>query len=167
MNAFTRNLLISAGALWGLVMAVIPAEVAFRGPMTLSPFLVTAFLGAAFSAAAGFLFAGWMALRKRSGKESRTRWVVSGILTGALQTLVTGALATIWAWLAITVTMSGFSIVTPGNILRLVQTPDLFVQGWIVGRAVLTYSLVVGLLLSPLTGFFIYRLARGKRARAA
>lgn len=169
MNASTRNLLIATGALWGLVMAVIPAEVGFQGPMTLSPFLVTAFLGAALSAAVGVLFAGWIADRKRRGveKEGWLRRILFGTLTGVIQALVTGLLATLTTWLAITITISGFSVVTPGEILRLVRTPELFLQGWIVGRAVLVYALVVGLALSPLTGNFIYWLVRRKKARPA
>ncbi len=169
MNASTRNLLILAGALWGLVMAVIPAEVAFRGPLILSPFLVSAFLAAALSAAAGFLLAGWVISRKRpdSGKEGWGRRLLTGAMAGVVQAVVTGVLATLTVWLAITITMSGFSVVTPGEILRLVRTPELFLQGWIVGRAVLIYSLVVGLALSPLTGSFIYWLIRREKVRSA
>ena len=169
MNASTRNLLIVAGSLWGLVMAVIPAEVGFRGPMTLSPFLITAFLGAALSASIGTLLAGWTAFRKWTGtaKKSRVHRVLSGTLTGVVQAVVTGVLATITTWLAITITISGFSVATPGNILRLVRTPELFLQGWIVGRAVLAYALVVGLALSPLTGNFIYWMVNRKREESA
>ena len=169
MNASTRNLLTVSGALWGLVMAVIPAEVAFRGPLTLSPFLVSAFLAAALSAAAGTLFAGWMASRKWRGskKEGWTRRLLAGTLTGVLQALVTGVLVTLGVWFAITITISGFSVATPGEVSRLVRTPELFLQGWIVGRAVLVYSLVVGLALSPLTGSFIYWLVRREKAQPA
>lgn len=169
MNATTRNLLVSAGALWGLANAVVPAEVAFTGPLILSPFLVSAFLVAALSAAAGFLFAGWLVSRKRpdSGKEGWARRVFSGTLAGTLQAVVTGVLATLFVWLAITVTMTGFSVVTPGEILKLVRSPEIFLQGWIVGRAVLIYSLVVGLALSPLTGSFIYWLLRREKAQPA
>lgn len=150
-------------------MAVIPAEVGFSGPMTLSPFLVMAFLGAALSSAVGALFAGWMVSRRRRDpeKEGWARRLLSGTLTGVLQALVTGALATLWVWLAITVTISGFSVAAPGGVLRLVRTPELFLQGWIVGRAVLVYALVVGLALSPLTGNFVYWLVRGEKARPA
>lgn len=167
METSTRNLLISVGALWGLVMAVVPAEIAFQGPLTLSPFLVTAFIGAALSAAGGFLLAGWLASRKRREgvKKGWVRWVISDTLVGALQAVVTGTLATLWVWLAITVTIAGFSIVTPGEILRLVRTPELFLQGWIVGRAVLVYSLMGGLALSPITGSFVYWLVRRERVR--
>ena len=162
MNVSTRNLLSASGALWGLVMALVPAEVAFRGPLTLSPFLFSAFLAAALSAAAGTLFAGWVASRKQLGsaKEGWMHRLLSGTLTGVLQALVTGVLATLGVWFAITVTISGFSVATPGEIFRLVHSPELFLQGWIVGRAVLVYSLVVGLALSPLTGSFICWLVR-------
>lgn len=146
-------------------MAVIPAEFGFRGPMTLSPFLITAFFGAALSAAIGALFAGSMAFRKRNGsvKKGWASRVFSGTLTGVLQAVVTGVLAALTTWLAITITISGFSVATPGNILRLVRTPEIFLQGWVLGRAVLVYSLVVGLTLSPLTGNFIYWLVNRKR----
>ena len=169
MNLSTRSLLITTGALWGLVMAVIPAEVGFRGPMTLSPFLVTAFLGAALSAAVGTLLAGLTA----SGEWSATAkkgWVSRGLfgtLVGILQAVVTGVLVTLTTWLAISITISGFSVATPGEILRLVRTPEIFLQGWVLGRAVLVYSLVVGLALSPLTGNFIYWLVNRKKEETA
>ncbi len=169
MDIFTRNLLIAVGALWGLVNAVIPAEVAFRGPLILSPFLISAFLVAALSAAAGALFAGWTVSKRRSGhgQEGWVRWLVFGTSTGVLQAVATGVLATLFVWLVITVTMTGFSVVTPGEILKLVRTPEIFLQGWIVGRAVLIYSLVVGLALSPLTGVFIYWLVRREKTQPA
>ena len=169
MSFSTRNLLIVVGALWGLVMAVIPAEVGFRGPMTLSPFLVTAFLGAALSAAAGALLAGWVAAKgrgKTAVKEGWMRQVLSGTLVGVLQAAATGVLATLTTWLAITITISGFSVATPGEILRLVRTPEIFLQGWVLGRAILVYSLVVGLLFSPLTGNFIYWLVKRKKEKS-
>jgi hypothetical protein len=150
-------------------MAVIPAEFGFRGPLTLSPFLVTAFLGAAVSGASGFLFAGWIASGKLRGpaKSGWGRFLVSGTIIGVLQALVTGVLAAIWVWLAITATISGFSLTTPGEILRLVRTPELFLQGWIVGRTVLTYALIVGLVLAPITGIFIYWMVRREKAQDA
>ena len=168
MSLSTRNLLVAIGVLWGLTMAVIPAEVGFRGPMTLSPFLITAFLGAALSAAIGALFAGRMASAKRSEatKESLARQALSGTLVGVLQAVVTGALATLTTWLAISITISGFSSATPGEILRLVRTPEIFLQGWVLGRAVLIYSLVVGLAFSPLTGNFIYWIVNREKEQA-
>lgn len=165
MSSSTRSLLIVSGALWGLVLAVIPAEFGFRGSMTLSPFLVTAFLGAALSAAIGTLLAGSMAFRKRS-ETAKKGWVsraLSGTLVGVLQAVITGVLVAFTTWLAISITISGFSVATPGNILRLVRTPEIFLQGWVLGRAVLIYSLVVGLVLSPLIGNFIYWLVNKRR----
>lgn len=167
MDASHRNLLLAVGALWGFVMAVIPAEVAFAGPLKLSPFLVSAFLAAALSAAAGTAFAGWFASGKRRGKRGWMRRAFSGTVIGLLQAVVTGALATVSIWIAITVTISGFSVATPENILRLVRTPELFLQGWIVGRAVLIYALVVGVAAAPLTGAFIDWLIHREKARPA
>lgn len=105
MIASTRNLLFSASAPWGLMMAVILAEMAFQG-------------------------------------------------------LVLGVLVTLSLWLAIAVTITSFSIARPGGITRPARPLELFLQGWIIGRAVLIYSLTVGLVLSPLTGAFIYWLVR-------
>lgn len=169
MNPSTRNLLIATGALWGLVLAFIPAEFGFQGPMTLSPFLVTAFLGAALSAAIGTLLAGRIASGKQNvaAKKGRVSRVLSGTLVGVLQAVVTGVLATLTTWLAISITISGFSVATPGMILRLVRTPEIFLQGWVLGRIFLIYSLVVGLALSPLTGNFIYWLVNRKKEKPA
>ena len=108
MIASTRNLLFSASAPWGLMMAVILAEMAFQG-------------------------------------------------------LVLGVLVTFSLWLAIAVTITGFPIARPGGITRLERPLELFLQGWILGRVVLIYSLAVGLVLSPLTGAFIHwRVRRGR-----
>lgn len=169
MNPATRNLLIAAGALWGLVLAFIPAEFGFQGPMTLSPFLVTAFLGAALSAAIGTLLAGRMASGKRNATSEKgwTSRIFFGTLAGVLQAVVTGVLATLTTWLAISITISGFSVATPGEILRLVRTPEIFLQGWVLGRIFLVYSLMVGLALSPLTGNFIYWLVNRKKEKPA
>lgn len=161
MASSTRNLLLSAGALWGFVLALVPAMIAFAGPLNLSPFLVSALLCAALSGAVGTLAAGrWAGRMRRPGRETDwPRWLLSGLGTGLLQAVVVGVLAALSIWLAMTVTMTGFSAATPAAVYNLVSQPSIFLQSAIVGRTVLVYALIVGALLAPLTGLAINRAA--------
>lgn len=166
MPGSTRNLLLAAGALWGFVLALIPAEVAFAGPLSLSPFLISALFCAALSGAVGTWIAGRRASRTRhSSKEiGWPRWLLSGFGTGLLQAVVVGVLAALSIWLAMTITMTGFSVATPGAISSLVSQPDIFLQSAIVGRVVFIYALLVGVAMAPLTGLAINWIAARKAA---
>lgn len=166
MASSARNLLLAAGALWGFVLALVPAAAAFAGPLSLSPFLVSALLCAALSGAAGTLVAGWRASRTRrfQKEDGWLRWLLSGLGTGLLQAAVVGVLAALSIWLAMTVTMTGFSVATPAAIYGLVSQPDIFLQSAIVARAVFIYTLLVGVALAPFTGVAINRVAGSKAA---
>jgi hypothetical protein len=157
MTSSTRNLLIFTGALWGFVLALIPAMVAFAGPLNVSPFLVSALLCAALSGAAGTWAAGRLANRTRNllRKDGWPRWLLSGLTTGILQALVVGVLAALSIWLAMTVTMTGFSVATPGAIYSIVSQPSIFLQSAIVARTVFVYALLVGVALAPFSGLAI------------
>ena len=161
MVSSTRNLLLAAGALWGFVLALVPAMVAFDGPLNLSPFLVSALLCAALSGALGTWTSGRWANQTRShrSKEGWPKWLLSGFLTGSLQALAVGVLATLSIWLAMTITMTGFSTATPKAIYLLVSQPSMFLQSAIVARTVLVYALLAGVALAPLTGLSINRVA--------
>lgn len=163
MIVSVRNQLILLGALWGFVLALAPALVAFEDPFTLSPFLVSAFLRAALSGAAGTVLAGRLAVRLPSG-EGWLRKIMFALPVGALQGLVTGILATLSIWLAMAVNMSGFSVASPARILRLVESSALFQQSFIVAFAVFVYSLIVAILLSPVSGTLVSWTVRARSA---
>lgn len=167
MASFTRNLLLAAGALWGFVLALTPAVVAFAGPLNPSPFLVSALLCAALSGAAGSFGAALWADRARHirKKDGWSRWLLSGFMTGLLQAVVVGVLATLSIWLAMTITMTGFSVATPKAIYLLVSQPSIFLQSAIVARTVFVYALLVGVALAPFSGLAI-NWALGRKAVA-
>lgn len=154
MSASARNGLLTFGAIWWFVLALVPALVAFQEPFSVSPFLVSAFLFAAASGAYGTLVAG----RRVAGEE------VSKLASGMLQAVVVAPLAAVTIWLAMAVNMSGFNVVeSPAQVLNLIRRPSIFIEAGIVSLAVLAYSLVVGALLSPLTGAVIARIVRCRK----
>ena len=155
MTSSVRNRLLLLGALWGLVLALLPAVLAFDDRFVLSPFLVAAFVCAGLSGAVGALVAG---RRAANGSTRRGLLAVSGV--GALQGLVSGTLAALSIWLALTVTISGFSAGSPGEILDLLRRPEIFVESAIAAIAIFAYTLIVGMLLSPVVGAVLCRLVR-------
>ncbi|CAN5909504.1 hypothetical protein BH23ACT11_BH23ACT11_26820 [soil metagenome] len=154
MSRSTRYLLLAGGALWGVVLAIVPAEVAFAGPLNFSPFLITAMFCAALSGAGGTLAAGRWARRTdyHWNKQSWLRWLLSSFATGVVQTLAVAVFAALSIWLAMTITMTGFSTANPTAIYLLVTQPTIFLQSAIVARTVLVYALIVGAALAPLSG---------------
>ena len=155
MISSVRNRLLLLGALWGLVLAVLPAVLAFDDRFVLSPFLVAAFVCAGLSGAVGALVAGrWAA----TGSTRRGLLAVSSV--GALQGLVSGTLAALSIWLALAITISGFSAGSPGEILDLLRRPEIFIESSIAAIAVFAYTLIVGTLLSPVVGAVLCRLVR-------
>jgi len=154
MIACTRNRLIVLGVLWELVLVVLPAVLAFSDRFVLSPFLVTALACTALSGAVSVFVAGrWV-----TGSVKRGLLAVSGI--GTLQGLVSGMLA-FSIWIALSVTISGFSVGSPGEILDLLRQPAIFVEGAVAAIAVFVYTVAVGIVLSPVIGAVICRLVRG------
>jgi len=149
MRPGTRNRLLLLGALWGIVLAAVPAALAFDR-FSVSPFLISAFLCVALSGAAGALAAG----RRAAGLER-------GVLgVGALQGLVTALLAAPSVWMALTATMAGFSTASPLEILNLFTDPEIFLQSALAALAVFVYYGAVGILAAPLTGTAIVRVVR-------
>ena len=163
MSTISRNRLILFGASWGLLLALLPAALAFDG-FALSPFLLAALLFSALSGAAGALVAGGRASRRAEG-SGRGWAAASGI--GALQGIVAAALAALSIWLALTVTMTGFSPAAPGRILGLFGGPGLFLQVALAAAVVFGYAVRVGMLLSPLVGAWVLRLVRGEGGGAS
>jgi len=86
--AATHNRLLALGALWGLLLAAVPALV-MVDPLTLTGFLVAALVCAALSGATGTLVAGRRAARRASVRKGGSKLLASmGI--GALQGLIGG-----------------------------------------------------------------------------
>ena len=138
------------------MLALLPATLAFDG-FALSPFLLAALLLSALGGAGGALVAGGRASRRAEG-SGRGWAAASGI--GALQGIVAATLAALSIWLALTVTMTGFSPVAPGRILVLFGDPSIFLQSALAAVVVFGYAAFVGLLLSPLVGSVVLRLVR-------
>lgn len=155
MTSSVRNRLILSGALWGIVLAALPAVLAFDR-FALSPFLVAAFVCAGLSGAAGAVVAG----RRAMGLVSGSRGLLAVFGIGALQGLVSGVLAAFSIWLALSITISGFSVGSPGEIFDLLRRPEIFVESAVAATAILFYAVVVGALLSPVVGAVICRLVR-------
>lgn len=161
MSTISRNKLTLSGALWGLLLALLPAAFAFDG-FSLSPFLLAALFLSALSGAVGALVAGRRASRR---PEERSWSAASGI--GALQGIVAAVLSTLLIWLALTATMTGFSPAAPAKILLLFRDPTIFLQSALAAVVVFAYAAFVGLLLAPLVGSLIMRLVREDDSRAS
>lgn len=125
MNSIVRSCgLIVFGALWGMVLAALPAGFAFDDLFTVSPFLVSAFV---CSILAGRWFSG------RSGKVRAG--VLAALFAGVSHGVVFAVLASVSIWLCLAVNISGFSTATPGDIFNLVENPGIFAMSGIAARA--------------------------------
>lgn len=132
-----------AGAGYAFAIAAVPVATVWDDGFTLSPFLISAFLCAMASGASA------LAARLAGGSGSG---MARTLLAGVAFALLSAALAGPAVWLAMSVNMSGFSTATPLAVFNLVSRPEIFIESGIVGVAVLLYTALVGLLLSPLTG---------------
>lgn len=155
MTSTVWKRLILLGALWGVILAALPALVMTR-PFRISGFLVVALVCAAVSGAIGTLFAGRRA-SVRSGK--RRGAVVAALGTGFFQGLVGGAVAAFLIWALMAVTLSGFTLGSPGG-LSVLMSPRVFLGGFFVALSVFLYVLAGGLLLGPAFGMLVNRLVR-------
>ena len=128
MITSVRNRLLALGALWGLVLAALPAALSC----------------ASLSGAIGALVAGHRAVAVPFAR--RCLLAVSGV--GELQGLVYGTFAALSIWLALATTISGFSAGSPLKILNLLWRLEIFVESAIAAVAVFVYTVAVGMLLS-------------------
>lgn len=158
MTSSVRNRLLLLGALWGLVLAALPAVLAFDR-FALSPFLISAFACAGISGAMGMLLAG-----RRAAATPAGLGLLPAVRIGVLHGLVSAALAAVTIWLALTVTISGFSVGSPSEILDLFWRPAIFIEGAIAAIAVFVYTAAVGTVLSPVVGAAIRRIVRSEPA---
>lgn len=155
MTSTVWKRLILLGALWGVVLAALPALVMTR-PFRISGFLVAAVVCAAVSGAIGTLFAG----RRAAVHSGKKRGAVAASLgTGFFQGLVGGAVAAFLIWTLMAVTLSGFTPSNPGE-LSVLMSPRVFVGGFFVALSVFLYALAGGLLLGPAFGMLVNRLVR-------
>jgi len=158
MVSSVRNRLLALGALWGLSLAIFPAVLAFDR-FALSPFLISAFVCAGVSGAMGMLLAG-----RRAAATPAVRSLRPAVRTGILHGLASAALAAVTIWLALTITISGFSVGSPSEILDLFRRPAIFIEGAIAAVAVFVYTAAVGTALSPVVGAAIRRIVRPESA---
>ena len=90
MTAAVRNRLVPLGAVWGLVLAALPALV-MTDPDALTGFLVMALACAAVGGVVGTLVAGRRASRSAPGRKgARGAAVLRGSAIGAVQGIVGG-----------------------------------------------------------------------------
>ncbi len=145
--------LLALGALWGLLLAAIPALV-MTEPYRLTGLLVAALLCAALSGAIGTLVAGRRAVRSagRSG-------VLAGVGIGAFQGLVGGGVAALLFWALMALTISGFTLRDPVE-LSVFMSPRVFMGSFFVALSAFLYAFAGGLLLGPIFGTLINRIVR-------
>ena len=156
MIANTRNRLLLLGAVWGLVLAAVPALV-MTDPYRLTGFLAVALLCAAVSGVVGTLVAGRRALRRPPGRKGRGA-VLRGLGIGAVQGLVGGGFAALLFWAVLAVTISGFTLRDPVE-LSVLMSPRIFLGSFFVALSAFAYALVGGLLLGPIFGPLVERAA--------
>ena len=155
MSGATRNRLLGLGALWGLCLAAVPAFV-MANPLRPDAFLVAAVLCALLSGAAGTLAAGRRAA-VRTRKVGRNA-LVAGLGTGLFQGLIGGCVAALIFWGIMAFVISGFTLGGAANLSSLMR-PQVFLGSFFVSLSVFLYALVGGLLLGPIFGTFVNRVA--------
>ena len=144
MTSGVRNRLLILGAVWGLLLAAVPAFV-MTDPYTLTGFLVVAILCAVFSGAAGTFVAGRRALRRPSNRKGAGAAALRGV-----------ALAALLFWAVMAVTISGFTLQDPVE-LSVLMSPRIFLGSFFVALSAFAYTLVGGLLLGPIFGPLVER----------
>jgi hypothetical protein len=158
MAAGVRNSLFLIGALWGLLLASVPALV-MTNPYRLTGFLVAGLVCAVLSGCIGTLAAG-----RRSAKSAGRSGFLAGIGTGACQGFVGGSVAALLIWVLMAVTISGFTLRNPVE-LSVLMSPRVFMGSFFVALSAFVYTFLGGLLLGPLFGTLVNRAVRaGKDA---
>ena len=135
MSSSTRNFLLAAGALWGFVLALVPAVVMFAGPLNPT---IPRLRAALRRPKRGNRNLGRRPVDESGAEPSQKRRLVAaaalrrpdrGFAGGRGRgAAVAGVLATLSIWLAMTITTTGFSTATPGAIYLLVSQPSIFRQ---------------------------------------
>jgi len=158
MTAPVRNRLLLIGALWGLVLAAVPALV-MTDTYRLTGFLVVALICAALSGAVGTLAAGLRTI----GKTGRSG-LLAGVGTGSFQGLVGGGISALLFWGLMALTISGFTLRNPVE-LSVLMSPRVFIGSFFVALSAFLYAFAGGLLLGPIFGTLVNHIVRsGKEA---
>jgi len=153
MTATVRNKLLVLGAVWGVLLAALPALVMTRRP---SVFLGAALLVAVLSGCLGTLVAGRRAARRKEGRGA----VLAGLGTGFLQGLVGGAFAALLIWALTALSISEFSLGSPPD-LSMLMSPRVFIGSFFVALSVFLYAVAGGTLLGPAFGALVNRTVDG------
>ena len=156
MTAPVRDRLLVIGALWGLLLAAVPALV-MTNPYSLTGFLVAALVCAVLSGCVGTLAAG-----RRAAKRARCSGFVAGVGTGITQGLVGGGIAALLFWGLMALTISGFTHRNPVDV-SVLMSPRVFLGSFFVALSAFVYALVGGLLLGPVFGRLINRTVRSDK----
>ena len=159
MTTRTGSRLLVLGALWGLVLAAVPASV-MSEPYQLTGFLVAALICAALSGCVGTLAAGRRAARRasRAGGAGRSG-LLAGVGTGASQGIVGGGVAALLFWILMAGSITGFTLRNPVE-LSVFMEPAVFLGSFFVALSVFLYAFVGGLLLGPVFGTLVNRAVR-------
>jgi hypothetical protein len=157
MTAGVRNSLFLIGALWGLLLASVPALV-MTSPYRLTGFLVAGLVCAALSGCIGTLAAG-----RRAAKSARCTGFLAGIGTGAFQGFVGGVVVAFLIWALMALTISGFTLRNPVE-LSVLMSPRVFMGSFFVALSAFVYTFLGGLLFGPLFGMLVNRAVRAKDA---
>ena len=159
MTTRTGSRLLVLGALWGLVLASVPASV-MSEPYQLTGFLVAALICAALSGCVGTLAAGRRAARRasRAGGAGRSG-LLAGVGTGASQGIVGGGVAALLFWILMAGSIAGFTLRNPVE-LSVFMGPAVFLGSFFVALSVFLYAFVGGLLLGPVFGTLVNRTVR-------
>ena len=159
MNTALRNRLLGLGALWGLCLAAIPAFI-MANPLRPDGFLVAAVLCAILSGVIGTLAAGRRAASK--ARKAGRNALVAGLGTGLLQGLVGGGVAALVFWGIMAFVISGFGLGGTVDLSSLMR-PQVFLGSFFVSLSVFLYALVGGLLLGPVFGTLVNRVAVARK----
>lgn len=153
MAKATRNRLLALGALWGVLLAAVPAFV-MGNPARPGGFAVSAVLCAAVSGAVGTLVAGYRASARRGG--AKRGGVPAAFGAGLAQGFVGGGMAAVAIWALMAAAISGFSLENAADPSALMR-PQVFIGGFFVALSVFLYALAGSLLLAPAFGMLINR----------
>ncbi len=148
------------GALWGLVLAAVPAAV-MSDPYQLTGYLVAALICAALSGCVGTLAACRPAARRasRAGGAGSSGLLLAGVGTGASQGIVGGGVAALLFWILMAGSVPGFTLRNPVE-LSVFMEPAVFLGSFFVALSVFLYAFVGGLLLGPVFGTLVNRTVR-------
>ncbi len=159
MTAPVRNRLLALGVFWGLLLAAVPALL-MTNPYQLTGLLIAGLACAALSGWVGTLAAG-----RRAAKDAGRSGLLARAKIESLQGLVGGGVAALLIWTLMAVTISSFTLRNPVELSVLIS-PRVFTGSLFVALSASVYTLLDGILLSPLFGTLVNRAIRAGRGAA-